>query len=175
MTFILRWPAILVMLALVLLCIAGALGAAGLITDFQAPASGVEQVDAQVAQAQSAAENTGAANATWIDVGLLAAAAIFFLISAVRLMRRTQGFWTWLLGFALYGGRWAWSQQYNEGGALATLRGVDINAYSQPQALLTDLGSPAAQVGILAIVLVVGLFILIVDGADRAHWDKQGA
>jgi hypothetical protein len=175
MTFILRWPAILVMLALVLLCIAGALGAAGLIADFQAPQSGVAQVDTQVAEAQSAAAHTGAANATWIDVGLLAAAAIFFLISAIRLIRRTQAFWTWLLGFALYGGRWAWSQQYNEGGAMGTLQGVDINAYTQPELLLTDLGAPAAQVGILGIVLIVGLFVFIVDVADRAYWDKQGA
>ena len=175
MTFILRWPAILVMLALVLLCIAGALGAAGLISGFQAPAVGLEQVDAQVAQAQSAAEGTGAANATWIDVGLLAGAAIFFLISAIRLIRRTQGFWTWLLAFALYGGRWAWSQQYNEGGVMGTLRGVDINAYAQPQLLVSDLTSPAAQVGILAIIVIVGIFVFIVDAADRAYWDKQGA
>lgn len=175
MTFILRWPAILVMLALVLLCIAAALGAAGLITDFQAPASGVEQVDREVAAAQIAAEETGAANAGWIDVGLLAAAAIFFLISAIRLIRRTQGFWTWLLGFAFYGGRWAWDQQNSEGGVMGTLQGVDINAYRTPQLLVSDLASPSAQVGILAIILIVGLFVFIVDAADRAHWDRQGA
>lgn len=175
MTFILRWPAILAMLALVLFCIAGALAAAGLITDIQAPAVGVEQVDAQVAEAQSAAAETGAASATWIDVGLLGAAALFFLISAVRLIRRTQGFWTWLLGFAAYGGRWAWSQQYSEGGVTGTLSGFDINAYMQPQTLLTDLGSPAAQIGILGIVVVIGVFVFIVDAADRAYWDKQGA
>jgi hypothetical protein len=175
MTFILRWPAILVMLALVLLCTAGALAAAGLIADFQAPASGVGQIDTQIAEAQDAAEGSGAANATWIDVGLLAGAAIFFLISAVRLIRRTQGFWTWLLGFALYGGRWAWSQQYNEGGVTGTVQSVDINAYAQPQALLADLGSPTAQVGILAIILVVGLIVFIVDAADRAYWNSQGA
>jgi hypothetical protein len=175
MTFILRWPAILAMLALVLLCIAGALGAAGLITGFEAPGTGLEPVDAQVAQAQSAAEQTGAANATWIDVGLLAGAAIFFLISAVRLIRRTQGFWTWLFGFALYGGRWAWGQQSSEGGALATVQSIDINVYRQPQSLLGDLGAPEAQIGILAIILIVGLFVFIVDAADRAYWDKQGA
>ncbi|MGD9968572.1 MAG: hypothetical protein AB7T59_18795 [Hyphomonadaceae bacterium] len=175
MTFILRWPAILAMLALVLFCVAGALAAAGLITDIQAPAVGVEQVDSQVAEAQSAAGGTGAADATWIDVGLLAGAAIFFLISAVRLIRRTQAFWTWLLGFALYGGRWAWSQQYSEGGVMGTIQGVDISAYAQPQLLVADLGSPAAQVGILGIILIVGFFVLIVDAADRAYWDRQGA
>jgi hypothetical protein len=175
MTFILRWPAILVMLVLVLLCIVGALGAAGLITDFQAPASGVERIDAEAATAQDAAERSGAASATWIDVALLAGAAIFFLISAVRLMRRTQGFWTWLIAFALYGGRWAWSQQYNEGGVMGTVQSVDIDAYAQPQALLADLSSPTAQVGILAIILVVGLLVFIVDAADRAYWNSQGA
>ncbi len=172
MTFILRWPAILVLLALVLLSAAGALGAAGLITGFDAPAVGVEQVDTQVAAAQTAAADTGAANASWIDVGLLAGAALFFLISAVRLMRRTQGFWTWLLGFALYGGRWAYQQR---DGLAATIQGIDPNVYRTPQVVLQDLGSPAAQVGLLGVVLIVGLLVFIVDAADRSHWDKQGA
>lgn len=175
MTFILRWPAVLVLLALVLLCIAGALGAAGLVADIQAPASGVQQVDAQVAEAQMAAADTGAAQASWIDVGLLAGAALFFLIAAIRLVRKTQGFWTWLLGFALYGGRWAWGQQSVEGGALTTIKNVDFNTYTQPQAILADLGSPEAQVALLGIVLVVGLFVFIVDAADRSYWDKKGA
>jgi len=104
--------------------------------------------------------------------GLLAGAALFFLIAAVRLMRRTQGFWTWLLGFALYGGRWAYAQQ---DGLLPTIQGIDPNAYLQPQALLQDLGAPTAQVGLLGIILIVGLFTFIVDAADRSYWDKQGA
>jgi hypothetical protein len=171
MTFILRWPSVLVLLALVLLCILGAVGAAGVLTGVNAPSVGLEQVDAQVAEAQIAAE-TNAASATWIDVGLLGGAALFFLIAAVRLMRRTQGFWVWLVGFALYGGRWAYNQS---DGLLPTIQGIDPNAYLAPQALLADLGAPTAQVGILAIVLIVGLFIFIVDAADRAYWDKQGA
>jgi hypothetical protein len=174
MTFILRWPAVLVLLALVLLCFAGALGAAGLVADFQAPASGVDQVDAQVAEAQMAVADTGAAEASWIDVGLLAGAGVFFLISAIRLMRKTQGFWTWLLGFALYGGRWGW-QHSNEGDALTTLQNIDFNSYTQPQVILSDLGSPEAQVALLGIVVIVGLFVFIVDAADRSYWDKQGA
>ncbi len=172
MTFILRWPSILVLLALVLMCIAGALAAAGVIADFQAPASGVSQVDAQVAEAQVAAANSGAAEASWIDVGLLAGAALFFLIAAVRLMRRTQGFWTWLIGFALFGGRWAYGQQ---GDLMTTVRGIDPNAYLAPQELLNDLGSPTFQVGVLGVILIIGLFIFIIDAADRAYWDKQGA
>lgn len=163
MTFILRWPAILVELALVFLSATGALAAAGAITGFHADV-------AQVQEAQNAANAAGAGQVSWIDVGLWGCAALFFLISAIRLMRRTQGFWTWLLGFALYGGRWAYAQR---GGIEDTIRSIDPNVYRAPQALLNDLGSPAAQVGLLAIVLIVGLLVFIVDAADRAHWDRQ--
>src|SRR5262245_18774182 len=175
MTFILRAPAILVLLALVLMCALVALGAAGMISGFQAPGLGIDQVDTQVANAQSAAANSGAVDATWIDVGLLGAGALFYLISAIRLMRRTQGFWTWLLGFACYGGRWAWDQQQGDANVLDTLRGLNLNAYLQPQTLSNDWAAPEAQVGLLAIVLIMGLLVLIVDAADRAYWDKQGA
>lgn len=163
MTFVLRWPAALVELALVFLSALGALAAAGAITGYH--------VDiATVQEAQNAANAAGAGQANWIDVGLWSGAALFFLISAIRLLRRTQAFWTWLIGFALYGGRWAYSQR---GGIEDTIRGIDPNVYRTPQALLNDLGSPAAQVGLLAIVLIVGLLIFIVDAADRAHWDRQ--
>ena len=43
MTFILRWPAILALLALSLLSIVGALAAAGLITGYEAPLAQVQQ------------------------------------------------------------------------------------------------------------------------------------
>jgi len=36
-------------------------------------------------------------------------------------------------------------------------------------------GSPAVHVSMLAIHLLVGLVILIIDAADRAYWDRQGA
>lgn len=172
MTFILRWPAILALFALALLSFIGAAGAAGVIAGYEAPGVGVEQVDTRVAEAQSAAAESGAAQAGWIDVGLLAGAGLFFLIAAVRLIRRTQGFWTWLIGFALYGGRWALAQQ---GDLVETIRGIDPTVYMQPQAVLADLATVEAQVGLLAVVLIVGLFIFIVDAADRAYWDKQGA
>jgi hypothetical protein len=164
MTFILRWPAILALLALVLLSALGAL------------AVGANLGDLPVAlpEVQSSAAAAGAAENTWIDVGLWAGAAIFFLISAIRLMRRTQGFWTWLLGFACYGGRWAWAQQ-ESGGLVSTVQSVDINAYTQPQSLLTDLSTTEGQLAILALVLIVGLIVFIVDASDRAYWDKQGA
>jgi hypothetical protein len=164
MTFILRWPSILVLLGLSLLSIVGALAAAGLITGYEVPI-------AQVREAQASAAETGAAEATWIDVGLLAGAGVFFLISAIRLIRRTQGFWTWLLGFACYGGRWAMAQ---EGDLLAMARSVDPNAYLQPQVLVADLTTPEAQIGLLGLILIVGLLVFIVDAADRAYWDRQG-
>lgn len=167
MTFILRWPSILALLALVLLSALGALAAAGILTGFEAPI-------AQVQEAQAAAAESGAAEATWIDVGLLAGAAIFFLIAAIRLMRRTQGFWMWLLGFACYGGRWAWAQQ-DSGGLVATVQSVDVNAYRTPQSVLADLSTTEGQLAILALVLIVGLIVFIVDASDRSYWDKQGA
>lgn len=164
MTFILRLPAILVLLALSLLSIAGALGAAGLITGYEAPVAQVQDIQASLAE-------TGASQATWIDVALLGGAGVFFLVSAIRLIRRTQGFWTWLFGFACYGGFWAMSQ---EGDLRATAQAIDPNVYLQPQALLNDPGSPAAQIGLLGVILIVGFLIFIVDAADRAHWDRQG-
>lgn len=163
MTFILRWPSILVLLALVLMSLAAAFTATAALAHLP--------VDLSVALSPEQIANVEAA--TWLEVGLWAGAGVLFLISAIRLIRRTQGFWTWLLGFACYGGRWALSQQ--DGGALETVRAIDPNVYLEPQALLADLGAPAAQVGLLAIVLLVGLIILVVDAADRAYWDKQGA
>jgi hypothetical protein len=164
MTFILRWPAILVLFALVLLSAVGALGAAGVISGYEAP---VEQV--QTAQAEIA--TTGAADATWLDVGLLAAAALFFLISAIRLIRKTQGFWTWLLGFACYAGLWA----YNEGPSLVDrVKALDLTVFRQPQVLLNDPASLQTQIAVLALILIVGVFTFIIDAADRAYWDRQG-
>ncbi len=165
MTFILRAPAILVLLALVLLSGVGALAAGAVLGNLPVV---LPQVQAEAAAA-------GAGQQTWIDVGLLAGAVVFFLISAIRLMRRTQGFWTWLLGFACYGGRWAWTQQQSDTDVLATLRGLDLNAYLQPQTVVSNLAAPEGQVALLAIIVIVGMLILVVDAADRAYWDKQGA
>jgi hypothetical protein len=165
MTFILRWPAILALFALALLSFLGAVASAGALTGFDAGVS-------QVQEAQAAAVQAGASQASWIDVGLWAGAGLFFLISGIRLIRKTQGFWTWLLGFALYGGRWAWQQQ---GSLVDTVKGINPQAYLAPQTMLSDLATPEAQVGLLGLILVVGLLTFVVDAADRAYWDKQGA
>ena len=175
MTFILRWPAILVLLALVLLCFAGALAAAGLITDFQAPAVGVEQVDTSVANAQAAAADSGAAEATWIDVGLLAGAGR--LLPHLRHSPHAPHARFLDLAFRL-------CLLWRPLGVAAAKQGdiVDSVRSINPQCL----SAAARRAGrsldrrnrkwrLLAIVLVVGLIILIIDAADRAHWDRQGA
>jgi hypothetical protein len=123
-------------------------------------------------QVQAAAE-PGATQSTWLDVGLWAFAGIFFLVAAIRLMRRTQAFWTWLLGFACYAGRWAWAEQQHRD-LVSAIQQVDPGIYAQPQVVLSDLSTFEAQLGILGVVVVVGVITFIVDLADRAYWDKQG-
>lgn len=165
MTFILRWPAILALFALAALSFLGAAASAGALTGYSPDV-------AQVQEAQAAAANAGAADSTWLDVGLWAGAGVFFLIAAVRLIRKTQGFWMWLLGFALFGGRWAWEQQ---GALVDTVTGINPQAYLAPQTLLSNLDTPEGQVALLGLILIVGLLTFVVDAADRAYWDKQGA
>jgi hypothetical protein len=165
MTFILRWPAILALFALMLLSFLGAAAAAGAILGFDV---GI----AQVQDVQREATAAGADQSTWIDVGLWAGAGLLFLVAAVRLIRKTQAFWAWLIGFALYGGRWALAQQ---GNLVDTVKGINPQAYLEPQTILSDLATPEAQVGLLGLILVVGLLIFVIDAADRAYWDKHGA
>jgi len=163
MTFILRWPAILVLLVLVL----ASLGAAF--------AGTVHLAQLPVSLPLTPEQEATISSLTWLEVGLWGGAGLFFLISAVRLIRRTQGFWMWLLGFACYGGRWALAQQNEGGGLVATVQSVDINAYTKPAELVANTGGTEAQLGLLGIILIVGLLTFIVDAADRAYWDKQGA
>lgn len=160
MTFILRLPAIVALLLLV---------AAAL-----APAIAVTVVRAGLPVDLAAVDPTLPAFAeqgTWLDAGLWYAAALFFLISSTRLMRRTQGFWTWLLGFACYGARWALAQD----DVVANVQRLDFARYAEPSALAQAGDSAEAQIGLLGLILVVGLVILIIDMADRAHWNRQGA
>ncbi len=164
MTFIARVLAILALLVLVLASLAPAVAAtivlAGLPVDLIA-ALGAE------AAVQLRAD---AGATTWLEVGLWSAAGLFFLIAAIRLLRRTQGFWLWLLGFACFGARWAVPQQNDP---LATIQNLDVNTYLKPDALVAAPTSPETQLGFLGIVLVIGVLILIVDAADRAHWNQQ--
>lgn len=163
MTFILRWPAILVLLLLVF-------------ASFGASFAGtVHLAELPIELPMTAEQQATVAQLSWIEIGLWAGAGLFFLIAAVRLIRRTQAFWTWLIGFGFYGARWAMAQQNEGGGLVANVQSIDINAYTAPADLAANTGGTEAQVGILGIILVVGLLIFIVDAADRAYWDKQGA
>ncbi|MEQ1819167.1 MAG: hypothetical protein ABL871_11205 [Terricaulis sp.] len=163
MAFILRWPAIAALLLLVLASLGAAF--AGTVHLAELP------IQLPLTPDQAATVNA----LTWIEVGLWTGAGLFFLIAAVRLMRRTQAFWTWLIGFGFYGARWAIAQQNEGGGLVANVQSIDVNAYRAPAELVANTGGTEAQVGILGIILIVGLLIFIIDAVDRAHWDKQGA
>jgi len=160
MTFVLRLPAIIVLLLLVAASLAPAIA----VTVFRA---GLPVDLALVDPSLPGFAEQG----SWLDAGLWYGAALFFLISSIRLMRRTQGFWTWLLGFACYGARWALAQA----DVAASLQQLDFERYAQPHALAQAGDTPEAQVAILAVILLVGLMILIIDAADRSYWNKQGA
>jgi len=163
MTFILRWPAILVLLLLVLASFGAAF--AGTVHLAQLP----------IALPVTAEQQATIDQLSWIEVGLWAGAGLFFLIAAVRLIRRTQAFWTWLIGFALFGARWAIAQQNEGGGLVANVQSINVNAYTAPAELAANSGGTEAQVGILGVILIIGLLVFIVDAADRSYWDKQGA
>ena len=96
----------------------------------------------------------------------------FFLISAIRLMRGTQGWFLWLLGFACLVGRWVLGQGGVEQ-AVSAVQGVDVGAYLKPEDLLGDVTAPEVQVGRFGVLLLLGLIVLIVDLADRAHWKRE--
>lgn len=167
--WILRWPVVLILLAVTLV-------------NSWLPAAATAAAQLRVAALNDAIDSLRArsrfvagaleygAQASWLEAGLWFAAGLFFLIAAVRLMRRTQGFWMWLLGFACYGGRWAVTQQ-NEGGLAATLQSLTPQALSPEN--LTPEAAPV-QAGLLAFHLVVGLIILVIDAGDRAYWDRVG-
>ena len=84
---------------------------------------------------------------SWPEVVLWGGAGLFFLISSIRLMRRTQAWFMWLLGFACVVGRWVLGQ----GGvdqAVSAVQGVDVGAYLKPEDLLGDVTAPEVQVGL---------------------------
>jgi hypothetical protein len=144
--WVLRWPLVLILLVYVAACV------------FPAGVTTLQRFDApavEIAEVSSTLADLGAA-ASPLEAGLWYGAGLFLFIAMVRLIRRTQAFWMWLVGFALYGGRWAlWTQQ--NGG------------------LTLDTAYPVADFGPIGLLLVVGLAILAVDGADRAYWRRLEA
>ncbi|HVY87019.1 MAG TPA: hypothetical protein VG943_17935 [Caulobacterales bacterium] len=160
MLFIARWLLVLVLLVLV----AASLFPAAVTTMVQ------NHVPVDLSAVSGELQQLGAA-ATPLETGLWYAAAFFFLVSAIRLIRRTQAFWAWLLAFACYGGRWALAQQAQPGGALGTLQGLNVNDF-RPENLAE--AGPSAQITLLGLILVIGLALLLMDIADRRFWDRQG-
>jgi hypothetical protein len=163
MTFILRWPCVLVLLVLVGVCLLAGGGATIVLLNLPIDLS-----------ALSPAQRATLEDISWIEVGLWFAAGLFFFIAMVRLIRRTQAFWAWLLGFAAFGGRWALAQQQG-GGLVETVQSVDVQTFTQPQALIATPDGTESQVVIMAIILIVGLLTLVIDGVDRAYWERQAA
>lgn len=164
MTFILRWPSVLVLFALAAISLTAG-GTASVVL------AGLP-VDLSTSLSPEQIETLG--RVTWLEAGLWLGAGLFFFIAMIRLVRRTQAFWSWLIAFALFGGRWALAQQ-QEGGLLATVQSVDVQSFAQPQALVASPDATESQVAILAIILLVGLLILVIDAADRAYWERQAA
>lgn len=159
MTFIFRWLTILVLLILV----AASLAPAAAVTVAQL---GLGYDLSQISEALQ----QGARNSSWTEAALWYGAAIFFLIAAIRLVRKTQAFWMWLLGFACYGARWAITQQAQEGGVLGVLQGFSLSNLSDVSA-----EAPTLQLGLLAFHLLIGVVILFIDQADHEYWDRHGA
>ncbi len=163
MMFILRWPVILILLGLVAASVFPA--AVGTIQAYNLP------IDLTPISGPSESLRELAASTTMPERILWYVAAVFFLIAAIRLIRRTQGFWMWLFGFACLGGRWALAQQYQEGGIEATVESVNVQSFA-PENLAT--GGASAQITVLVALLILGVLIFIIDAADRAYWDKHG-
>jgi len=163
MAFILRWPCVLVLLVLVGVSLAAAGGAAVVLLNLP--------VDLSIL---SPGQRATLGAITWLEAGLWLGAGIFFFIAMVRLIRRTQAFWAWLLGFACFGGRWALAQQQG-GGLVETVQSVDVQTFTQPQALIATPDGTESQVVIMAVILIVGLLTLVIDGVDRAYWERQAA
>ncbi len=160
MTTILRLLAILALLALALIVWAAAFAAGATLANLPIDLGavlGAEQLEV-------------VAGVGWLEAVLWGAAGLFFLISAIRLMRRTQAWFMWLLGFACLVGRWVLAQGGHES-ALATVQKINPGAYLQPASL--DIYGPEVQVGRFGVLLLLGLIVLIVDLADRAHWKRE--
>jgi hypothetical protein len=158
--WIVRWPIVLALFAYVIVCIGLAAGTT------------VERLG--LVAADNAAWRTfaaHAANATWVQTALFAAAAAFLFVAAVRLARRTQAFWVWLIGFGLFGARWGLMQQA-EGGLNLDVAQIssDISAPGGAQRLASNV---AYDFGLVGVLLVLGLIILILDAVDRAHWARR--
>ena len=159
MSFILRWLLILILLAFVALMLAAQ------------PLLGLIQTHAGLDLTLLKTAWSGLArHADWIEAALWYAAAAFLSIAIIRLVRRTQAFWMWLLAFALLGARWGLSLRTVDGGAVGLLQGLTLERF-QPALIVAD--PPLLQVVVLIKLLIIGVIILSVDNDDKAYWDRH--
>ncbi|MBI1186368.1 MAG: hypothetical protein GC206_03420 [Alphaproteobacteria bacterium] len=155
--FILRWPLVLILFGYCVLFVAAAAGIAA------------DRLGLGLESAVWDSFIMRASGVTWLETALWAASGIFLFIAAVRLIRRTQGFWAWLLGFACYGVRWGLTTVKSDDNIIADAASVR----SAEQALETAVEATANYPLLaLAVLLVVGLLILIVDTADK-RWSRR--
>jgi hypothetical protein len=160
MAFILRWLLVLILLAFVALMLAAA------------PLLGLIHAQAGFDLTLLSTAFSGLArSADWIEATLWYAAAAFFGVAVIRLVRRTQAFWMWLIGFTLIGVRWGLTLRTQEGGALGLFQGLTFERL-QPALLVAD--PPMLQLVLLIKLLILGFLILTVDNADKDYWDKHG-
>jgi hypothetical protein len=148
----LRWPIVLVL---------GLLSALSL-----APAVAVAIVHASAGALSGISPSLGALEetaraASWIEAGLWLAAGLALLVATVRLIRGTQAFWAWLIGFVFYSARWAFTQE-DAGGVVETFRSLSLSSVAAGDAA-------GSQVSLLALHPIIGLAVLLVDAGDRAR------
>jgi hypothetical protein len=158
--WIVRWPIVLALFAYVIVC-------AGLAAGTTADRLGIVPLD----HASWRRFSEYAVNTTWLQTALWAGAAILLFVAAVRLIRRTQAFWAWLIGFGLFGARWGLMRQA-EGGLSVDLAQIS-NEVATKEGAQRLASSVAYDFGLVGVLLIIGLVILMVDAADRAHWARR--
>ena len=151
MIFLLRWLVILILLAFV---------AASL---FPAAVATLVQTDLIDVTSISDKLQAMARNATPIEMALWYGAAVMFALTIIRLIRRTRSFWVYAIGFLLYAGHWYMAKQA-EGGALQLLQSFTLDSF-MPANLSVESG--AVEVLVLVMLVLVGLIIFVIHGADR--------
>lgn len=157
--WIIRLPLALLTLAVALVCAALAAGATanqlGMTIDNEAWRAFSEQ----------------AANTTWVQAALWTGAALCLFIAAIRLLRRTFAFWFWILGFGFFAARW-WLMRRNEGGLPVDV--AEISSVESAQKAAIEASNDYGLVA-LAVLLVLGLVILLIDAVDRAARNRREA
>ena len=157
MMFILRWLVILILLVFI---------AANLFPALIASAVQTDVVD--VGQYSQLLQQLGASS-VWYEIALWYGSAVLLFIAMIRLIRKTQAFWAWLLGFACYGAHWALAEQ-REGGVMTTLQSISLDSINP-----ANIGpeSPVPALGLIVLLLIIGILIWMIDHGDRAYWNRQ--